>query len=57
MKHRLHGENNCLGFIEAVPNGYESRRTTDQYLGGTLFSNVNNIQSVIKENQKSITTQ
>jgi len=59
MKDSLHGENNCLGFIEAVTSGYESCRTTDpKHMGGTLFSNVNNIQSVlIKENQKFITTQ
>jgi len=31
MKHSVHGENNCLGFIEAVINGYESCRSTDPY--------------------------
>jgi len=54
-KHYLNAWRKCsLGFTEAVRQWCH---TTDTFLGmsGTLFSNVNTIQSMIPEDQENIT--
>jgi len=58
-KHSLHGKTAASVLLKLFISGFEIFHTTDAPLrmSGTPFSNVNNIQSVIFEDQKNITTQ
>jgi len=58
MKHSLHGKIAASVLLKLFICGNKRRHTTDappQRISGTLFLNVNNMQSMIPEDQKNIT--
>jgi len=59
MQHSLHGKVAASVLLKMLISADERCQTTDALLrmSGTLFSNVNNIQSMIPEDQKYITIQ
>jgi len=59
QKHNLHGKTASSVVLKLFNSGNERCHTTDAPLrmSGTPFLNVNNIQSIIPEDQKNITTQ
>jgi len=58
-KHSLHGRTAASVQLKLIISGNRRFHTTDApyYMSETLFSNVNNIQSMIPEDQKNITSQ
>ena len=56
--HSLHGEIAALVLLKLLISGNEICHTTDapERISATLLSNVNNIQFMIHEDQKNITT-
>jgi len=59
MKHCLHKKKAASVLLKLFISGYKGCHTTEApyCMSGTLFPNVNNIQSVISDDKKNITTQ